>query len=206
MTDDFPRLRGAMTDLAEHAGSTDLYERALHTSARLRRRTVLAAAGTAAIAVTVISVGVAVAGGTPRLAPPPPAQSPTYVPSPPASPGPSSAPSPTPPSSAPPSALPSRTATRQSTTDPDTGCPTAATLERAAEMPSAHAITPDTVKCWKDWAWGWDRDLYGDGMDLFRYSRSGGWRYLGSGSAFECRALGIPKNPKDPPPFCYYEN
>jgi hypothetical protein len=197
MTDDFTRLRGAMTDLAEHGGSPDLYERALHTSRRLRWRSALATGATAAAGVVAIVTGVALSGRlVPGPTPPPVAHSPTVIPITPPSPAPTSA-SPSPSLST--STSPSRPASER----PDDGCPvTAATLDRVPGLPDGYRITPDTVECWKDWATGWDRNQEGDGMYLFRYSPSGGWRIHGQGSAFDCATLGIPKDPDDPPPFC----
>jgi hypothetical protein len=200
MTDDFNRLRGAMNDLAEHGGSPDLYERALHTSRRLRRRSALATGATAAAGVVAIVTGVALSsGGVPGPTPPPGAQSPTVIPT-------ATPPSP---ASAPPSpsvstsTSPSPAATRPASERPGGGCPvTAATLNRVPGLPDGYRINPGTVGCWKDWAFGWDPNQQGDGMYLFRYSPSRGWRVHGQGSAFDCAALGISKDPNDPPPFC----
>ncbi|MFC0031533.1 hypothetical protein ACFFMM_18610 [Micromonospora chaiyaphumensis] len=88
---------------------------------------------------------------------------------------------------------------------PEGGCPvTAATLDRVPGLPGGYRIAADTVDCWKGWATGWDRNQQGDGMYLFRYSTSQGWRVHGQGSAFDCATLGIPKDPDDPPPFCSF--
>jgi hypothetical protein len=100
-------------------------------------------------------------------------------------------------------ARPTGAATRPTSERPDDGCPvTAATLDRVPGLPDGYRINPDTVQCWKDWATGWDRNQQGDGMYLFRYGPSRGWRIHGQGSAFDCAALGSPKDPDDPPPFC----
>jgi hypothetical protein len=204
MTGDFNRLRGAMTDLAEHGGSPDLYERTLHTSHRLRRRNALATGGTAAAVVVAIGTGVALPG-THRPTPPPVAQAPTAIPTTPPSPAPSSGPSSSSSTSSAPSTStsPSRPATSATSKLSGHGCPvTATTLNRVPGLPDGYRITPDTVRCWKDWASGWDRNQQGDGMYLFRYSPSVGWRIHGQGSAFDCAELGIRKDSNDPPPFC----
>ncbi|MFE9914662.1 hypothetical protein ACFYPG_05825 [Micromonospora sp. NPDC005553] len=73
-------------------------------------------------------------------------------------------------------------------------------------LPHGDRITPDTVGCWRGWAFGWNRDQQGDGMYLFRYTASQGWRIHGQGSAFDCGDLGIEKDPDDPPPFCSWRN
>ncbi|MFE9691445.1 hypothetical protein [Micromonospora sp. NPDC005806] len=200
MTDDFTRLRGAMTSLAEHGGSPDLYERALHTSRRSRRRSTLATSAAAAAGVVAIVTGAALSGGIPGPTPPPGAHSPNVIPTTPPSPEPTSG-SPSPSLST--ATSPSRPATTATSERPDGGCPvTAASLDRVPGLSDGYRISPDTVECWKGWATGWDRNQQGDGMYLFRYSPSRGWRIHGQGSAFDCATLGIPKDPDDPPPFC----
>jgi hypothetical protein len=190
MSDDFGRLRGALTDLAEHGGSPDLYERTIRTSQRLQRQRVFAIGGVAAAVVVAIGVGVA-AAGSPQAAPPPPAAG-----------------SP----SAHPSAAPS-VLTHQ--TRPDTAVVTsptgtshcsvaAATLNKA--LPAEYKVngfqlTQDTVRCWKNYAWATDSNWQGDGDALFRHS-STGWHFLSEGSALVCADLGVKVDPKDPPPFC----
>ncbi|MEH1167360.1 hypothetical protein V6V47_18440 [Micromonospora sp. CPCC 205539] len=107
----------------------------------------------------------------------------------------SSPPSPTP------TAVPSPSATR---TPAGGGCPvTAATLDRVPGLPNAYRITPDTVRCWRGWAAGWDRNQKGDGLYAFQNTPDQGWRIKGQGSAIECEQLGIMIDSSDPPPFCY---
>jgi hypothetical protein len=60
MTDNFGSLRQAMSDLSEHGGSTDMYERSLRKSRQSQRRITV----TTAVAVAVV----AAVGGTVALA------------------------------------------------------------------------------------------------------------------------------------------
>ncbi|MET0416069.1 MAG: hypothetical protein ABW022_08615 [Actinoplanes sp.] len=195
MTGEFDRLRGAMTDLAEHGGSPDLYDRALRTSRRLGRRTALAVGSAAVATIVAVATGVALAG-SPKAAPPPPiAPSPSVTPSSPA-PEPPTTPTTTPPTT--------RARTPATTKLPRNGCPvTAATLDRVPGLPDGYRHTPDTVDCWRNWASAWDRGQEGDGMNLFRYNSTVGWRLHGQGSSFSCASLGIEIDPGDPPPFCF---
>ncbi|MEV1155832.1 hypothetical protein AB0J27_10545 [Micromonospora chokoriensis] len=77
MNDDFGSLRQAMSDLSEHGGTADMYERALHKSRQSQRRTALAT-GAAAVAV-VFAIGGTVALATRDRPDPmtPPASRPT---------------------------------------------------------------------------------------------------------------------------------
>ncbi|MEU8419526.1 hypothetical protein AB0C15_01440 [Micromonospora sp. NPDC048835] len=71
MTDDLGPLRQAMSDLSEHGGAADLYERTLRRSRQSQRRTALATA--AAATVVVFAIGGTVAAAT-RDRPDPPTQ------------------------------------------------------------------------------------------------------------------------------------
>lgn len=57
MTDDLEPLRQAMSDLSEHGGSTDMYERTLRKSRQSQRRAVV----TTGVAAVVLAVGGTVA-------------------------------------------------------------------------------------------------------------------------------------------------
>lgn len=203
MTGDFDRLRGAMSDLAQHGGSPDVYERALHTSHRRHRRTMLATTGGVAAAVLVaVGAGVALGRGSPHAAPPATGQ-----------PFSSSTPSPTPSLSLSPTVTPSSMSSSPSTSSrtsrppaphssaPAGGCTVSATtLDHApgARLP----VDPHTLRCWHNWVIAEPLNPPGDGSYLFRYTAKGGWRFYAEGSAFTCTDLGIQVDPKDPPPFC----
>ncbi|MBM2619479.1 hypothetical protein JIG36_28390 [Actinoplanes sp. LDG1-06] len=191
MTDDLGRLRQAMTDLAEHGGHADMYERTLRRSRRTQQRTRLATAG--ATAAAVVTIGGAIAYSSPdRPAPPviPPA---TQTPAP--SPSPSSAaPSETPTSSPPRSSAP----TSHRPQYPD--CPSAKTLEELTDLPEDWHFIPSSVSCWHNWATAAPKGpTPGDGIYLFHYRSGTGWRYHSQGSSFRCQDLGITTGN---PPFC----
>lgn len=69
MTDDLGPLRQAMSDLSEHGGTTDMYERALRKSRQSQRRTALTTG--AAAAAVVFAIGGTVAFATRRRPDPP---------------------------------------------------------------------------------------------------------------------------------------
>ncbi len=77
MTDDLGPLRQALSDLSEHGGTADLYERTLHTSRQSQRRATIAAS-CAATAVVFAIGGTVTFAATHRPAPPaPPAAAPS---------------------------------------------------------------------------------------------------------------------------------
>jgi hypothetical protein len=63
MTDDLGPLRQAMSDLSEHGGSTDLYERALRKSRKSQRRATIATGAAAAAVVFAVGGTVAFVAG-----------------------------------------------------------------------------------------------------------------------------------------------
>ncbi|MFC6019728.1 hypothetical protein ACFP2T_26415 [Plantactinospora solaniradicis] len=189
MTDNLGSLRQAMSDLAEHGGSADMYERSLHKSRQVQRRARVATAATAAVAV--FAIGGAVALGTANR-PSPPAPGATQTPSP------SIAPTPAVPSRTPPSSPHSSTRTSNRPRYPD--CPSATTLEKLADLPKDWRFVPSRVKCWKNWATAdAEGPTAGDGVYLFQYKAGTGWRYHSQGSGFYCEDLGITSGN---PPFC----
>ncbi|GID97668.1 hypothetical protein ACFQFC_12910 [Amorphoplanes digitatis] len=198
MTDDFGPLRQAMSDLAEHGGSTDLYERALHKSRRSQRRTAVATSAAAAVAVFAVGGAIAFAGRAgPRAPvatrPPAPSAAPTSAAT--------TAPSPTPPSSTPPSS-PSSTPSSVRTSDRPRypACPSAKALEKLADLPKGWYFVPSSVECWKGWATADpEGPTPGDGIYLFQYKAGKGWRYHSQGSGYHCAELGITSGN---PPFC----
>ena len=203
MTDDFGPLRQAMSDLAEHGGSTDMYERTLRKSRRAQRRAAFTTASAAAAVVFAIGGAIAVAttdrpGPSAPVATEPPA--PSATPSPAAT---STAPSVTPSSPAPrttrPSSVPpSPTRTTNRPTYPD--CPSAKTLEKVADLSKGWHFVPSSVQCWRTWATADpEGPTPGDGLYLFHYRTGKGWQYHSQGSAFDCEDLGITSGN---PPFC----
>jgi len=186
MTDNLGPLRQAMSDLAEHGGSTDMYERVLRKSRQSQRRTAVVAGAAA-----VFAVGGAVAYATANR-PGPPTPGATQPPAPsagPTSPATSAAPSRTPPS-------PNWTSNRPRYP----GCPSAKTLERLADLPKGWYFVPSSVQCWKGWAMADpEGPTPGDGIYLFQYQAGKGWRYHSQGSAYQCQDLGITSGN---PPFC----
>ncbi|MCG5468301.1 hypothetical protein LADH09A_002161 [Micromonospora sp. LAH09] len=79
MTDNLGPLRQAMSDLSEHGGTADMYERALRRSRQSQRRTALIT-GAAAVAVVVTTGGTLAVAARHRPDPPtPPASTPTSV-------------------------------------------------------------------------------------------------------------------------------
>ncbi|MEV6637699.1 hypothetical protein AB0M54_43915 [Actinoplanes sp. NPDC051470] len=189
MTDNLGPLRQAMSDLAEHGGSTDLYERSLHKSRQVQRRVRVAAAAAAAVAVFAIGGAVALVNAD---RPGPPAPVATGKPSPSVAPT-SAAPSvtPTPPA-------PNKTTTSNRPQYPD--CPSAKTLEKLADLPADWRFRPSQVECWRTWATAVPEGPdVGDGVFLFKYKAGTGWRLHSEGSGFHCADLGITSGN---PPFC----
>ena len=212
MTEELGPLRQAMSDLAEHGGRTDLYERTLQRSRQQQRR--VAVAGSAAVAVAVLAIGggvAFVAADRPNPSTPiatgQPAPSATPAPTPtvtPSSPAPSSAnPSSTAPSRTAPSSRskpPSSTPTSDRPRYPD--CPSPRTLERLADLPEDWSFPAPGVNCWRTWATAKpEGPNRGDGIFLFRYTSGGGWRYHSQGSAYACADLGITSGK---PPFRHF--
>jgi hypothetical protein len=218
MSDDFDRLRRTMSELAEHGGSTDLYDRTLHASRRLTRRRNALAGGAVAAAVLALGVPVALAGWD-RTAPPPPAATPLPSP-PPAPPSPSSpsptipsptSPSPTSPSSSSPApGASSRSVTPRGTSKPPApGCPvSAATLLGVADLPAGWRIKAADITCVQGWADAGPtaptEAEQGDGVILFRYT-AGKWKKVTEGSAIECASHGVPESVGRRLSACYYE-
>ena len=200
MSDNLGPLRRAMNDLAEHGGSTDLYERSLRRSRQLQRRTAIASG--AAAAAVVFGIGGAVAFTVvDRAAPPAPvATRPPVVGVVPTSATPSAAPS-LAPSSTPPSRPPSSTPSSNRPQYPD--CPSAKTLERLADLPDGWSFPSSGVQCWRAWATAEPKSpTAGDGIYLFQYKPGTGWRYHSQGSGYLCADLGITSGR---PPFCQME-
>jgi hypothetical protein len=197
MTDNLGPLRRAMSDLAEHGGSADLYERTLRKSRQTQRRTALA--GGAAAVVFAIGGAVAIAAAnrpepsTPVATPPP---APRVTPS---SAGPSTTPSLSAPSTTPASSAPALSAHASNRPRyPD--CPSAKTLEKLAGLPKDWHIVASSVECWRTWASaGAKGPTPGDGIFLFQYKAGTGWRFHGEGSGMRCQDLGITSGN---PPFC----
>ncbi len=204
MTDDFGPLRQAMSDLAEHGGSTDMYERALRKSRESQRRAAVATAAAAAAAVFAIGGAVALATANGPVPPTPVA---TRPPTPDATPTPaatSTAPSAAPTSAAPtsPSSAPQASSASPRTSNrpryPD--CPSAKALEKLVDLPEDWHFVPSSVECWRGWATaGTEGPSAGDGVFLFRYKTGTGWRFHSEGSGFHCEDLGITSGN---PPFC----
>ena len=197
MTDNFGPLRQAMSDLAEHGGTTDMYERSLRKSRQVQRRAAITTGAAAAAAVFAIGGIIAVTTAN-RPGPSTPVVT--------QSPAPSVAPTSAPPSTTPPSpsssshskapASSSRTSNRPQYPD----CPSAKTLEKVANLPKGWHFVPSSVECWRTWATADpEGPTPGDGVYLFHYQPGVGWRYHSQGSAFDCQDLGITSGN---PPFC----
>ncbi|MEV4720796.1 hypothetical protein AB0J94_26675 [Micromonospora noduli] len=196
MTDNLGPMRQAMSDLAEHGGSTDMYERALRKSRQSQRRT----AFTTGAAAVVLAIGAPVTFATVNrpgpstpvaTQPPAPSVAPTSA-------IPSTTPSSTPSTTPPSSSTPSSTRTSNRPQYPD--CPSAKTLEKLVKLPKDWYFVPSSVSCWRAWATAEpDGPITGDGVYLFHYRAGGGWRYHSQGSAFHCEDLGITSGN---PPFC----
>ncbi|MBU2669888.1 hypothetical protein KOI35_40895 [Actinoplanes bogorensis] len=78
-------------------------------------------------------------------------------------------------------------------------CPPAKEFEKLADLPEGWHFP--SVKCWKSWAFAAPEGPgVGDGIYLFRYVSSKGWRYHSQGSGYMCEDLGI----HEPAPFCQY--
>jgi hypothetical protein len=165
MTDDFARLRGAMSDLAEEGGSPDMYDRTIAASRRLRRRRLATAGAAAAVAAIGVTVPLTVGG-----------------------------PAPSGPSAAYPSEGATGTPLPAPISKPvEDGCPvSAATLLRAKGMPPGARITPDTVRCQAGWASGFDLDRPEDGRYLFRYTVGDGWQKTAKGTGVDCMRNDLP--------------
>ncbi|MEQ4304032.1 hypothetical protein ABNF97_22065 [Plantactinospora sp. B6F1] len=199
MTDNLGPLRQAMSDLAEHGGSADMYERSLHRSRQVQRRARVATAATAGVAVFAIGGAVALATAN---RPNPPAPVATQAPSPsvgPTSAAPSVAPTPAAPSRTPQSPSPDPS-TRTSNRPRYPDCPSAKALERLADLPKDWHFVPSRVQCWRNWATASpEGPTVGDGIYLFQYRAGTGWRYHSQGSGYRCEDLGITTGN---PPFC----
>ena len=80
-------------------------------------------------------------------------------------------------------------------------CPSAKEFEKLVELPTGWHFAPSSVKCWNSWATAAPEGPdTGDGIYLFRYGSSTGWRYHSQGSGYVCEDLGI----HEPAPFCQY--
>ena len=150
MSDDLPELRRTMSQLAEHGGSTDLYDRTLRTSRRLGRRR--AAASGAAVAAAVLAIGVPVALTQGQRSPAIPAATPSETPAPTVTPSRSVVPRTTTPTApATHRETPdSRTSSKKKSSAPpdNDGCPVkAATLQRAADLPQGYRIDAPSIRC-----------------------------------------------------------
>jgi len=202
MTDDFGPLRQAMSDLAEHGGTTDMYGRSLRKSRQSQRRAAIITGVSAAAVVFAIGGGVAVTTAGRPVTPPPPLASQAPAPSvAPSSAAPSTTPSPSPPSAprtTPPSSPPSSTRTVDRPQYPD--CPSAKALEELVDLPKGWHFVESSVECWRVWATADPQGpTAGDGIYLFRYKAGTGWRYHSQGSGYDCKDLGITSGN---PPFC----
>ncbi|UQU66685.1 hypothetical protein COUCH_10640 [Couchioplanes caeruleus] len=206
--DDLPVLRRAMAGLAEHGGSTDLYDRTLRTSRRLARRRAIASGG--AVAAAVLAIGVPVALAQRQQSPVlPPATVPSADPSVSAEPS-TPATTATPRRTVTPAGTtptrretthrPSSPRTSSSSRPPDTGCPvSAATLEDAAGLPAGYRIKPADIRCSQGWATAGvtapSPEQQGDGVIIFKYTRSTKtWKKAGEGSDVQCADYGMPKS------------
>jgi hypothetical protein len=210
MSDDFDRLRQAMSDLSEHGGEADLYERTLRTSRRMTRRRNAAVAGAVAAAVLAVAVPVAIVDRD-RPASPPIAGRPTPSPDRSATPTPDRSSTPDRTSKPPRGSISSKPLTPSTTarsSSPADGCPvTAATLTEAADLPDGFRITAASITCYLGWAEGWTKaptdGQQGDGITLFRYDRSRAkWTEVAQGSALECADYGVPKGVRVRLPGC----
>ncbi|GAA2698482.1 hypothetical protein [Actinoplanes palleronii] len=197
MGDDLSRLRATMSDLAEHGGSTDLYQRTLTGSRRLGRRRAIMTTSAAAVAVLAIAVPIALAqqqGSAPlptATLPPAPAASPSpsLSPSVPAS-RPASHPPSTPPSSS--------TSTSHTPAHAANGCPVrTSTLTKVAGLDNGWKLDSSSIKCKQNWATSAliapTVEQQGDGVMFFKYSpTTGKWTNKGEGSSVTCSDMGIP--------------
>ncbi|MFG1605312.1 hypothetical protein [Actinoplanes sp. NPDC049265] len=213
MTDNLGPLRQAMSDLAEHGGATDMYERSLHRSRQVQRRNRIATGVGAAVVVCVVAGTIPfLAGNRPDRSAPVATQAPTPSTTPtseapsisPSSPDPGA----TRPSAKPSSKKPSSTPTSDGPKYPN--CPSAKTFERIArEAPEDEALPKDWhfpaagVECWRTWATAEPQGPNrGDGFYLFQYKPGTGWRYHSQGSGYHCQDLGIISGK---PPFCGFD-
>jgi hypothetical protein len=201
MNDDLGQLRQAMSDLAEHGGDTDMYERTLHKSRQSQRRIRLAVGAAAAAVVFAIGGTVAFATAN-RPAPSTPVATQTPAPAP-TSAAPSVTPTSPAPSTTPPSSSVPPSSTRTSNRPQYPGCPSAKTLERLADLPTGWHFVPSGVRCWRNWATADPkRPTVGDGFFLFHYQAGTGWRFHSEGSGYHCKDLGITTGN---PPFCHMD-
>ena len=153
-------------------------------------------AHTVLLPVAVVLFGLTACTAAPTAAPAPSASTIAAAPS--AAPS-SAVPSSAPPSSTGPSAPTPATGPGTPKPDRELACPSARTLETLHDLGKGQYYPPSGVKCWKTWAWAKPEGTdVGDGIDLFRYRESTGWRYHSSGSALECKELGI----NEKAPFC----
>ncbi|MGA5304789.1 hypothetical protein ACPCHT_33110 [Nucisporomicrobium flavum] len=209
--DDLPVLRQAMAGLAEHGGSTDLYDRTLRTSRRLARRRAIASGGAVAAAVLAIGVPVALAQRQQSPALPPATVPSVGATTAPTTPAPTATlsrtvtPTGTTPTRRETAHRPSSPRTSTSSRPAGTGCPvSAATLEKAADYPEGYRIKPADVRCSQGWATAAltapSPDQQGDGLVIFKYSPGAGtWKKVGEGSDIRCADFGMPKSTG----FCY---
>ena len=203
MSDDLRPLRQAMSDLAEHGGATDMYERSLRRSRQVQRRNRIATGVAAAVAVSAVAGAVPfLTGDRPDPSTPPATQAPPSSTAPPST-APSTSPSHPEPGVTEPSSLTSRRPQY-----PD--CPSAKTLERIARAaPEDEALPDDSsfpasgVECWRTWATAAPRSpVPGNGIYLFHFEPGIGWRYHSQGSGYRCQDLGITSGR---PPFCGFD-
>jgi hypothetical protein len=187
MSDDLNRLRATMSELAEHGGSTDLYQRALDGSRRLGRRRAIMSTSAVAVAVLAIATPIALAQ-KPKAAPLPAAPA---VPAP--SPSPASVPSSDPHSS------PSPRSPDSSPSHPANGCPVSASiLQKVAGLDAGYQIDSSSIACEQNWATAGVTaptvEQQGDGLIFFEYSATTGtWTKKGEGSSVPCGGeMGIP--------------
>ncbi|MFC4063648.1 hypothetical protein [Actinoplanes subglobosus] len=203
MSDDLTRLRATMSDLAEHGGNSDLYQRALDSSRRLGRRRAAVSTAAAAVAVLAIATPIAFAQRhepTPLpAADTPAATSPSPTTGPSATPKPSSVPQASSPSPSHGNALSPSHGTSPS--HPTNGCPvTASTLQKVSGLEAGYKINASSIECKQNWATAAvtapSVEMQGDGLIFFRYSpASGKWMKKGEGSDVPCGGdMGIPES------------
>ncbi|MFI7602318.1 hypothetical protein [Actinoplanes sp. NPDC049681] len=206
--DDLHHLRRTMADLAEHGGTSDLYERTLRTSRRLARRRAVVSGTALAAAVLAIGVPIALvhrqqppatpAAPAPSLSTAPSTANPLHRATPPSRPAAprTSTTTPTTPAthnqatSRPPSSSPAVT----------DGCPVKApTLQEAAHLDAGWRIKASSIRCSQGWATSEltapTPEQQGDGLVLFKYdATTKAWKRKAEGSSFSCSEYGIPKN------------
>lgn len=200
MNEDHELLRQTMSDLAEHGGNTDLYDRTLRASRRLGRNRWIATISGLAAAILVIAAPIAVAN-VKRAAPPAiVAVTPTIT-----------TPVPTQPVTSAPSVPPSSPTGETSTGTAkgnSSGCPvTAAKLDKARTARSGGTMENPIaeIECHSGYATG---RYFSDSADtetaIFQYSANNEkWKWLGSGSAGFCESL-LPRAMWDKFSVCDY--